>query len=107
MKDLLAFPPECKDEAGQAMNAAQERVNHPAAKVMSHFGNANVREVVCDCDGDTYRVVFTVEFEKALYLLHAFQKKSKKGSITPKPDLDLVKKRLKVAQDSYEKEFGV
>jgi phage-related protein len=56
-------------------------------------------EVVEDFDGDTFRAVYTVRFDSAVYALHAFQKKSKKGIKTPKSDLDLVKARLKRAQE--------
>ncbi|MGK7892773.1 MAG: type II toxin-antitoxin system RelE/ParE family toxin, partial [Xenococcus sp. (in: cyanobacteria)] len=65
------------------------------------FGGAGVLEIVENYDGDTYRAVYTVKFGDLVYILHAFQKKSKKGIQTPKQDLDLIKKRLKEAEIDY------
>lgn len=65
------------------------------------FGGASVLEVVEDFDGDTYRAVYTVRFADAVYVLHAFQKKSKRGIATPKQDIDLVKKHLKDAEEHH------
>lgn len=100
--DLSAMPPEVKDVFGQAIFMAQKGEKHVDAKPMQGFGGAGVLEVVERHDGDTYRAVYTVKFEGAVYTLHAFKKKSKKGSQTPKPDMDLIKRRLKMAQDDYE-----
>ena len=57
-------------------------------------------------DGDTYRAVYTVRFKAAVYVLHAFQKKAKKGIATPKQEIDLVKRRLKIAQQHYNETYG-
>jgi phage-related protein len=65
---------------------------------MTGFKGAGVLEISDDYDGDTYRVVYTVRFKDELYVLHAFQKKSKKAIATPKPDLDLIAKRLALAE---------
>jgi phage-related protein len=65
------------------------------------FSGAGVLEIVDDFDGDTYRAIYTVKFEGVIYLLHSFQKKSKHGIATPKQDIELVKKRLKIAQENY------
>jgi phage-related protein len=54
-----------------------------------------------DYQTDTYRAVYTIKFSESVYVLHAFQKKSKKGMATPKPDIDLIKRRLKVAEEDY------
>jgi len=66
------------------------------------FGGAGVLEVVDDFDGDTFRAVYTVRFAGMVYVLHGFQKKSKRGIATPKSDLDVIMARLKVAQEDYE-----
>jgi phage-related protein len=68
---------------------------------MRGFGGASVLEIVDDYDGDTYRAVYAVRFADLVYVLHAFQKKSKKGAETPKSDIDLIKQRLKVAEQDY------
>ena len=86
---------------GTALNSAQLGGKHPAAKPMKGFHGAGVLEIVDDFDGDTYRAVYTVKFEDIVYVLHAFQKKSKKGVETPKSDLDLIKLRYKFAEEAY------
>ena len=63
-------------------------------------------EVVSRHDGDTYRAVYTVRFKAAVYVLHAFQKKAKRGSATPKPEIDLVKRRLRAAEQHYTDTYG-
>ncbi len=68
------------------------------AKPQKGFKGAGVPEVVEDLDGDTYRAVYTVRFADAIYVLHVFQKKSKRGISTPQADLDLIKSRLKMAE---------
>jgi len=101
-RDLKAFPPEVKDVIGYALYQAQIGLKAPSVKPLRGFGGANVLEVVEDYRTDTYRAVYTVKFSDTVYVLHAFQKKSKKGIATPKPDLDLIKRRLEVAQEDYE-----
>ena len=71
-------------------------------KPLKGFGSAGVLEIIEDYDGDTYRAVYTVKFEQVLYILHCFQKKSKKGKATPKEDINLIKQRLKLAEISYQ-----
>lgn len=68
---------------------------------MAGFGGAGVLEIVEDSDGDTYRCVYTVRFSDVVYVLHAFQKKSRRGIETPQSEMDLVKSRLKLAEDHY------
>jgi phage-related protein len=72
---------------------------------MVGFGGAKVLEVVINDDGDTYRAVYTVKFQHAVYVLHAFQKKSKRGSETPKPELALIHSRLKTAQKHHDQTY--
>lgn len=101
-KDLRSFPEEVKDVMGYALYLAQAGGRHDATKVMKGFGGAGVLEVVDDYDRDTYRAVYTVKFDSAVYVLHAFQKKSKKGAATPKADIELVRKRLKLAEAEHQ-----
>jgi phage-related protein len=70
---------------------------------MRGFGGANVREIVSNFDTDTFRAVYTMEYEGAIYILHCFQKKSKRGSETPKQELDMIHRRLDVAREEHEK----
>jgi len=86
---------------GYALYQAQLGLKAPLAKPLRGFGGAGVLEIVEDHRGDTYRAVYTVKFSDFVYVLHAFQKKSKKGIATPKPDIDLIKKRLKIAEEDY------
>lgn len=100
-KDLREFPAEVKGVVGYALHLAQVGEKHPDAKPLKGFGSAKTLEVVEDHDGDTYRAVYTVKFEDVVYVLHCFQKKSKSGIATPKPDLDLIRDRLKQAEALY------
>jgi phage-related protein len=99
-KDLRAFPEDVKDVMGFALHLAQAGGKHAAAKPLAGFGGG-VIEVVDDHDGDTYRAVYTVRFEGIVYVLHAFQKKAKRGIKTPQPDIELVRSRLSLAQADY------
>jgi phage-related protein len=96
-KDLLALPEEVVDVFGYALYLAQTGSKHDQAKPLRGFGSAGVLEVVEDRRGDTYRAVYTVQFAARVFVLHVFQKKSRSGIATPKPDLDLIRNRLKVA----------
>jgi len=100
-KDFRSFPDDVQDHAGYALYLAQRGEKHDDAKPLKGFGGAGVLEVVSDHAGDTYRAVYTVKFSTAVYVLHAFQKKSKAGSRTPAPDMALVEQRLKVAEADY------
>jgi phage-related protein len=97
-KDLMALPVDVRKFFGHALNFAQHGDQHDAAKVLKGFGGAGVLEVVEDDAGGTYRAVYTVKFEEAVFILHCFQKKSKSGIATPKEDLDIIRARLKVAE---------
>ncbi|MDU5836280.1 MAG: type II toxin-antitoxin system RelE/ParE family toxin [Pantoea sp.] len=96
-KDLQALPKEVQRFFGFALDFAQRGEKHDDAKVLKGFGGAGVLEVVEDDIGGTYRAVYTVRFAEAVFVLHAFQKKSKRGIATPKEDIDIIKNRLKVA----------
>ncbi|HEU4696025.1 MAG TPA: type II toxin-antitoxin system RelE/ParE family toxin [Sphingomicrobium sp.] len=100
-EDLSAFPDDVKLVMGFALRVAQQGGKHPSAKPLKGYKGAGVLEIVDDFDGDTYRAVYTVRFESAVYALGAFQKKSKKGIATSKADLDRIKGRLKRAEDMH------
>ena len=102
LNDLKQFPDEVRGEMGYALYLAQTGTKHPLAKPLKGFSGAGVLEIVDNFDGDTYRAVYTVKLAEVVYVLHAFQKKSKKGIATPKKDIDLIKKRLKRAQEDYQ-----
>jgi phage-related protein len=100
--DLQRFPKEVKLVVGTALTAAQLGGKYADAKPLKGFGDASVVEIVDDFDGDTFRAVYTVRFADVIYVLHAFQKKSKKGIETPKSDLDLIRRRLRLAEQDYQ-----
>ena len=100
-EDLTNFPEEVKRVMGFALYLAQSGGKHPDAKPLKGNRGGGLLEVVEDFDGNTFRSVYTVKFEGVVYALHAFQKKSKKGIKTPKRELDLVKGRLKRAQEIH------
>jgi phage-related protein len=103
--DLLAFPGPVQDEVGTALSVAQFGGKHPSAKPWRGEG-PGVFEIVEDHRGDTYRTVYTVRFEQAIYVLHAFQKKSPSGIRTSRKDIDLISRRLNEARDDFEARYG-
>lgn len=105
-RDLMAFPDDVQQAMGFALFQAQSGDEHPHVKALKGFGGRGVLEVVERHDGDTYRSVYTVRFEKAVYVLHCFQKKSKSGIATPKEDLDLIRKRLADAREADQEGDG-
>jgi phage-related protein len=104
--DLRSFPEEVRRVMGFAINDAQNGDEHPRARALKGFGGRSVLEVVDDEDGDTYRAVYTVRFAGVIYVLHAFQKKSRKGIETPKHEIDVIKARLKLAEAHYRQNYG-
>jgi phage-related protein len=101
-EDLREFPKEVRGRVGGALWDAQLGGKAPFAKPLRGFGDAGVLEIVDDFDGDSFRAVYTVRFARAVYVLHAFQKKSKRGIATPKPVLRVIEQRLKRAKEDYE-----
>ena len=97
-RDLRGFPAAVRRDIGQALYAAQQGETDPAAKPLKGFGGRSVLEIVADHEGDTWRAVYTIRFQKAVYVLHAFQKKSKKGIATPRTEMDLIRRRLAEAE---------
>jgi phage-related protein len=102
-QDLLTFPRDVVREIGHALFVAQLGGKHPTAKPLKGFGGAGTLEIVEDNDGETYRAVYTVKFGDIIYVLHVFNKKSKKGVATPSHEIDKIKVRLKQAEEAYEK----
>lgn len=97
-RDLLSLPEAVMDLFGHALYLAQDGKKHEQAKPLKGFGSAGVLEVVEDWDRSTYRAVYTVRFEGVVFVLHVFQKKSKRGVSTPTIAIDLIRERLKVAE---------
>ena len=97
-KDLLALPADVVDVFGYALYLGQIGSSHPQAKVLRGFGSAGVLEVVADRRGSAYRAVYTVRFAARVFVLHVFQKKSTSGIATPKPDMELIRRRLRLAE---------
>lgn len=83
---------------GYALSLAQVGEKADTAKVLTGFGGAGILEVIEDDSAGTYRAVYTVKFAEAVFVLHCFQKKSKSGISTPKPDMDIIRSRLKIAE---------
>lgn len=93
--DLDEMPSAVQDTFGFALHLAQVGHKHPDAKPLKGFGSAGVLEVVESWQGNAYRAVYTLKVADAVYVLHCFQKKSTKGAETPKPDMELIRDRLK------------
>ncbi len=102
-KDLKAFPDNVRSEMGHALYLSQQGEKSGNAKPLKGFKGAGVLEIVEDSESGTYRAVYTVKFAERVYVLHAFQKKSRKGIATPKTDIDLVQSRLKIAEELHAK----
>lgn len=101
-KDIQDLPAEVRRAFGNALDEAQQGKKHPDAKPLTGFGGASVLEVVDNYATDTYRAVYTVRFEEAIYVLHLFQKKSTQGRKTSQHDLEAVRTRLQQAQALHE-----
>jgi phage-related protein len=97
-KDLMALPIDVRKFFGHALDFAQRGGQHDAAKTLKGFRGAGVLEIVEDDAGGTYRAVYTVKFEEAVFVLHCFQKKSKSGISTPKAAMNIIRARLKIAE---------
>src|SRR5580698_7840599 len=98
LKDLREFPETVQDHMGYALYVAQRGGKHQDAKVLSGFGGAGVVEIIKDHRGDTFRAVYTLRYAGNVYVLHVFQKKSKTGRETPRRDVELIKQRLREAE---------
>src|SRR5258708_3450687 len=98
LEDLREFPSPVQDHMGYALYIAQRGGKHQDAKVLRGFGGAGVLEVIKDHRGDTFRAVYTLKYARTVFVLHAFQKKSKSGRETPRRDMDLIQQHLREAQ---------
>jgi phage-related protein len=97
-RNLCEFPEPAQGRIGYALYVAQRGGKHRDAKPLTGFGGAGVLEVVEDYCGDTFRAVYTLRYADAVYVLHAFQKKSKAGRETPRQEMELIRKRLHEAE---------
>jgi len=104
-EDLLKFPEEVVDDIGYALGVVQYGGHPPTAKPWKGLG-PGVSEIVEDDRSGTYRAVYTVRFRKAVYVLHAFQKKSPSGVRTARTDVKLIEDRLAAARDDYQERYG-
>lgn len=100
-QDLKDFPPPVRNAVGYALFWAQTGKKHPHAKVLSGLGSASTIEIKENDRSGTYRLIYTLELEEYIFVLHVFQKKSKSGIVTPKKELDMIKNRLKEAKALY------
>lgn len=96
-KDLSALPAEVKRGFGYALSLAQSGFRHPSTKILQGFSGAGVIEILERDEGGVYRAVYTLKYDRIVFVLHCFQKKSKKGIATPKEDMDVIWARLKIA----------
>jgi phage-related protein len=104
-RDLLEFPEAVIDNIGYALSLAQFGGHPPSAKPWKGLG-PGVSEIVEEDASGTYRAVYAVRFRKAIYVLHAFQKKSPSGIRTARTDIELIGQRLKMAELDYEERYG-
>lgn len=100
-KDLLGFPEPVIREIGHALSVAQYGEKHPSAKPLKGIGPA-VLEIVENHQGNAYRAIYTPRFKDRIYVLHCFQKKSRRGSKTSLQDIGVIKERLRQARTDYE-----
>ena len=105
LDDIQEFPDGVKRAIGFALWQAQNGGKHVDAKPLKGFGGAGVLEIVENDDGKTYRAMYTVRFAGAIYVLHAFEKKSVRGIETPRREIELIRERLKRAEEDYHRRF--
>jgi phage-related protein len=97
-RDLMSMPEPARHFFGHALGRAQQGERHESAKVLRGFGGAGVLEIIKDEAGGTFRAVYSVRFQAAVFVLHVFQKKSRRGVETPNEDMALIRARLKIAE---------
>ena len=100
--DLRSFPKDVRAVFGEALYRAQQGGEHPAVKALKGFGGRGVLEIVDDFDGDSFRAVYAVRLAGIVYVLHAFQKKSRKGRETPRHEIELIRTRLRRAEAHHQ-----
>lgn len=101
-KDIQEFPDEVREDMGYALFEVQKGGKPTTTKPLKGFGSAGILEIIENFDGGTYRAVYTVKFPKVVYVLHCFQKKAKHGIATPQKEINLIKQRLKTAEEDYQ-----
>ncbi len=101
LRDLRSFPSSVGRDIGHAIFTAQEGKTDPAAKPLKGFAGARVLEIVASHHGNAWRAIYTVRFQNAVYVLHAFQKKSTKGIATPTREIALIRQRLAEAERDH------
>ncbi len=106
-RELKALPEDVQGEIGHALYEAQCGGEPVLAKALKGFGGRGVLEVIEDFDGNTYRAVYTVRFAGIVYVLRAFQKKSRTGIVTPKAEIETIKARLRAAEEDYRERFKI
>lgn len=106
LEDLKNLPNQVCRKFGYAIYLAQMGTKYNSSKPLKGFNGTGVLEIVQNFDTDTYRAVYTVKFAEVVYVLHIFQKKSKKGIATPKKEIDLINKRLQQAQEHYQQNYS-
>ncbi|HEY4032716.1 MAG TPA: type II toxin-antitoxin system RelE/ParE family toxin [Ktedonobacteraceae bacterium] len=99
-KDFLTFPEEVQDDVNVALLLARKGGKAIHAKPLLGFSGASVLEIVERDRSGTYCCIYTVKFRATVYVLHAFQKKSHKGIATPKEDIEMIKRRLSLANET-------
>lgn len=104
-EDLMDLPDAVKRFFGFGLRIAQRGQMHPGAKPLKGFGGADVIELIDNDAAGTYRAVYTVRMREVVFVLHVFQKKSKHGISTPSKDIELIKNRLKRAQEIYKERY--
>ena len=104
--DLRELPEDVKDVFGYALYLAQLGNMHPRSKPLRGFSGAGVIEIIDNDESGTYRAVYTVRLADAIYVLHVFQKKSRRGISTPRQEIDLIKARLRQAEDHHAITYG-
>ena len=104
-EDIKEFPEEVKQDIGYALFEAQQGKKPISAKPLKGFSGAGILEIIENFFGNTYRAVYTVRFQKVIYVLHCFQKKSKHGIKTPKQEIELIRQRLKIAEEDYKENY--
>lgn len=100
-KDMRELPEDVQDSLGFQLYLAQLGQMPPRAKPMRGFHGAGVVEIIDNSDGDTYRAIYTVRVEESIYVLHCFQKKSKRGISTPRQEIDFIRSRLALAEQAH------
>ena len=104
--DLREFPEDVKEDIGYALFEVQRGGKPGCAKPLQGFGGGGVLEILEDYRGDAYRAVYTVKFHRVVYVLHCFQKKSKHRTKTPQRDLELIRQRLKAAEEDHRTRYS-